>query len=205
MTVVVSGFEPFGGDETNPSWDTAQALAARGRELVGDDVVAVRLPVTFDGAWPALEAAVREHAPAVVVALGLAGGSRGIRLERVAIDVVDARIPDNAGAAPVDEPVVADGPAAYWSGLPLKGALAALRADGIPAEVSNTAGTYVCNATFYRLMHHAAGVPRLRAGFVHVPTTDVVPVDLQVRAVAAVVRAALAGEREPALAAGTEA
>lgn len=205
MTVVVSGFEPFGGDETNPSWDTAQALAARGRELVSDDVVAVRLPVTFDGAWPALEAAVREHAPAVVVALGLAGGSRGIRLERVAIDVVDARIPDNAGAAPVDEPVVADGPAAYWSGLPLKGALAALRADGIPAEVSNTAGTYVCNATFYRLMHHAAGVPRLRAGFVHVPTTDVVPVDLQVRAVAAVVRAALAGEREPALAAGTEA
>lgn len=205
MTVVVSGFEPFGGDETNPSWDTAQALAARGRELVSDDVVAVRLPVTFDGAWPALEAAVRDHAPAVVVALGLAGGSRGIRLERVAIDVVDARIPDNAGVAPVDEPVVADGPAAYWSGLPLKGALAALRADGIPAEVSNTAGTYVCNATFYRLMHHAAAVPGLRAGFVHVPTTDVVPVDLQVRAVAAVVRAALAGEREPALAAGTEA
>jgi pyroglutamyl-peptidase len=205
MTVVVSGFEPFGGDDTNPSWDTAQALAHRGRELVGDDIVAVRLPVTFGGAWPVLEEAVRTHSPTVVVALGLAGGSRRIRLERVAIDVVDARIPDNAGAAPVDEPVVAAGPAAYWSGLPLKGALAALRADGIPAEVSNTAGTYVCNATFYRLMHHADGVPGLRAGFVHVPAADVVPVDVQVRAVAAVVRAALAGEREPALAAGTEA
>jgi pyroglutamyl-peptidase len=205
VTVVVSGFEPFGGDETNPSWDTARALAARGRELVGDDVVAVRLPVTFDGAWPVLQDALGAHAPTVVVALGLAGGSRAVRLERVAIDVVDARIPDNDGAAPVDEPVVAGGPAAYWSGLPLKGALAALRADGVPAEVSNTAGTYVCNATFYRLMHHAAGVPGLRAGFVHVPAADVVPVDVQVQAVAAVVRAALAGEREPALAAGAEA
>jgi pyroglutamyl-peptidase len=205
VTVVVSGFEPFGGDDTNPSWDTARALAARGRELVGDDVVAVRLPCTFDGAWPALAAAVRDHAPSVVVALGLAAGSRAVRLERVAIDVVDARIPDNAGSAPVDEPVVAGGPVAYWSGLPLKAALAALRGLGLPVEVSSTAGTYVCNATFYRLMHHAAGDPGLRAGFVHVPTVDVVPLDDQVRAVAAVVTTALAGLPEPALAAGTEA
>lgn len=204
MTVLVSGFEPFGGDDTNPSWETARALAERGRELVGGDVVAVRLPVTFAGAWPALEAAVREHEPTVVVALGLAGGTDAIRLERVAIDVVDARIPDNAGAAPVDEPVVGGGPAAYWSGLPLKGALAALREQEIPAVVSNTAGTYVCNATFYHLMHHAQGAPGLRAGFVHVPTADALPVDVQVRAVATVVRAALAGEREPALAAGAE-
>ena len=99
MTVLVSGFEPFGGDETNPSWETADALARGGHELVGDDVVAVRLPVTFDGAWPVLEAAIRAHEPSVIVALGLAGGSRAVRLERVAIDVVDARIPDNAGAA----------------------------------------------------------------------------------------------------------
>ncbi|MFC8921774.1 pyroglutamyl-peptidase I [Cellulosimicrobium sp. NPDC057127] len=205
MTVVVSGFEPFGGDETNPSWDTAQALAARADELVGQDVVAVRLPVTFDGAWPVLADAIREHAPTVVVALGLAGGSRGVRLERIAIDVVDARIPDNAGAAPVDQPVVDGGPAAYWSGLPLKGALAALRAEGIPAEVSNTAGTYVCNATFYQLMHHARSVPGMRAGFVHVPAVDVLPVDTQVRAVATVVRAALSGEPEPVIAAGAEA
>ncbi|WP_454043762.1 pyroglutamyl-peptidase I [Cellulosimicrobium sp. Marseille-Q8652] len=204
MTVLVSGFEPFGGDDTNPSWETARALAERGDELVGDDVVAVRLPCTFDGAWPVLEEAIRAHDPSVVVALGLAGGARAIRLERVAIDVVDARIPDNAGAAPVDEPVVDDGPVAYWSGLPLKGALAALRAEQIPAEVSSTAGTYVCNATFYRLMHHAAGAPGVRAGFVHVPSADVLPVEVQVRAVAVVARTALAGAREPVLAAGTE-
>ncbi|MCB7137389.1 pyroglutamyl-peptidase I family protein [Cellulosimicrobium marinum] len=202
MTVLVSGFEPFGGGTANPSWETARELAARGRELVGVDVAAVRLPVTFAGAWPVLAEAIREHGPDVVVALGLAGGSRGMRLERVAIDVLDARIPDNDGAAPVDEPVVPGGPAAYWSGLPLKSALAALRALDVPAEVSNTAGTYVCNATFYHLMHHAAGTPGLRAGFVHVPPAEVLAVDAQVLATAAVVRAALVGGREPVLAAG---
>ena len=204
MTVLVSGFEPFDGAATNPSWEVAARLASAGTDLVGEHVVAARLPVTFDGAWPALEAAVQQHEPRVVVALGLAGGSARVRLERVAINVVDARIPDNAGEAPVDVPVVDGGPAAYWSGLPLKASLAALRHLGLPAEVSSTAGTYVCNATFYALMHHASGAPGLRAGFVHVPAVDRVPLDDQVRAVAHVLRSTLAGAPEPALAAGTE-
>ncbi|QJW36685.1 pyroglutamyl-peptidase I [Cellulosimicrobium protaetiae] len=204
MTVVVSGFEPFDGAVDNPSWETAERLAERGEELVGERVVAVRLPVTFGGAWPALDAAVREHAPTVVVALGLAGGATRVRLERVAVNVRDARIPDNAGDQPVDEPVVAAAPVGYWSTLPLKASLAAVRAAGVPVEVSSTAGTYVCNDVFYALMHRWGAEPGRQAGFVHVPGADAVPVEDQVTAVAAVVRQALLGAPEPVLAAGTE-
>ncbi len=204
MTVLVSRFEPFDGAVANPSWETASRLAERGEELVGDRVVAVRLPVTFAGAWPVLDAAIREHDPDVVVALGLASGAPGVRLERVAVNVRDARIPDNAGAQPVDVPVVAGAPVGYWSTLPLKASLAAIRTAGVPAGVSSTAGTYVCNDVFYALMHHWGTGPGRRAGFVHVPDADVVPIEDQVAAVAAVVRHALLGTTEPALAAGTE-
>jgi len=204
VTVVVSGFEPFDGALENPSWETAARLAERGEALVGDRVVAVRLPVTFAGAWPVLDAAIREHDPEVVVALGLAGGASGVRLERVAVNVRDARIPDNAGAQPVDLPVAEGGPVGYWSTLPLKASLAAIRATGVPVAVSSTAGTYVCNDVFYALMHHWGARPGRRAGFVHVPGADVVPIADQVAAVAAVVRHALLGSPEPALAAGSE-
>ncbi|WP_264030208.1 pyroglutamyl-peptidase I [Cellulosimicrobium sp. SH8] len=203
MTVVVSGFEPFDGAVANPSWETAARLAERGEGLVAERVVAVRLPVTFAGAWPVLDAAIREHDPDVVVALGLASGAPGVRLERVAVNVRDARIPDNAGAQPVDVPVVAGAPVGYWSTLPLKASLAAIRAEGVPAGVSSTAGTYVCNDVFYALMHHWGG-PGRRAGLVHVPDADVVPIEDQVAAVAAVVRHALLGTPEPVLAGGTE-
>jgi pyroglutamyl-peptidase len=204
VTVVVSGFEPFDGALTNPSWETAVRLAERGEELVGDRVVAVRLPVTFAGAWPVLDAAIREHDPDVVVALGLAGGAPGVRLERVAVNVRDARIPDNAGDRPVDVPVAEGGPVGYWSTLPLKASLAEVRAAGVPVAVSSTAGTYVCNDVFYALMHHWGAGPGRRAGFVHVPGADVVPIEDQVSAVAAVVRHALLGTPEPVLAGGTE-
>ncbi|MDF2807339.1 MAG: pyroglutamyl-peptidase [Cellulosimicrobium sp.] len=204
MTVVVSGFEPFDGAGANPSWEAAARLAERGQQLVGDRVVAVRLPVTFGGAWEALDAAIRAHDPDVVVALGLAGGATRVRLERVAVNVRDARIPDNAGAQPVDVPVVDGAPVGYWSTLPLKASLAAIRAADVPVEVSSTAGTYVCNDVFYALMHHWGAEPGRRAGFVHVPQADVVPVEDQVAAVAAVVRNALVGTPEPVLAGGSE-
>ncbi|MBN0039755.1 pyroglutamyl-peptidase I [Cellulosimicrobium cellulans] len=204
MTVVVSGFEPFDGAGGNPSWETAARLAERGQELVGDRVVAVRLPVTFGGAWQVLDAAIRAHDPDVVVALGLAGGATRVRLERVAVNVRDARIPDNGGAQPVDVPVVAGAPVGYWSTLPLKASLAAIRAADVPVEVSSTAGTYVCNDVFYALMHHWGAGPGRRAGFVHVPGSDVVPIEDQAMAVAAVVRHALLGTPDPVLAGGTE-
>jgi len=167
VTILLTGFEPFDGAATNASWQAASAL--RDSWDRDETLVAARLPCTFAGAWPVLHAALEEHRPRVVVAVGLAGGTSAVRLERVAINVVDARIPDNEGSAPVDVPVVEDGPAAYFTGLPLKPALVAVRAAGVPVSVSSTAGTYVCNATFYSLMRWAEGRGGLRAGFVHVP------------------------------------
>lgn len=127
------------------------------------------LPVSFAGSGPALVAAIDETAPDVVIAVGLAGGDANIRLERVAINVDDARIPDNDGAQPIDLPIAADGPAAYFSTLPVKAAVTAVAERGIPAVVSQTAGTFVCNHLFYVLQDALASRPGVRGGFVHVP------------------------------------
>lgn len=132
MTVLLSGFEPFDGAATNASWQAVSAV--RDAWDGAEPLVAVELPCTFAGAWPALEAAIEEHRPRVVVAVGLAGGTSAVRLERVAINVIDARIPDNAGSAPVDVPVVEGGPAAYFTTLPLKPSLVAVREAGSPSR-----------------------------------------------------------------------
>lgn len=164
-TILLTGFAPFSGEEINPSWQAARALD--GESIEGHRVVALELPTEFEGSLRALRKALRETQARVAIAVGLAGGRKGISLERVAINVIDARIPDNAGAQPVDVPVVGDGPAAYFSTLPIKASLAALQQAGIDAHISQTAGTYVCNHAFYALMHGAQA--DTRAGFVHVP------------------------------------
>lgn len=206
MRVLLTGFEPFGGDALNESWEAVRTLASRWDGP--DELVTARLPVTFGGAVGGLSRLLDAHAPHVVVCTGLAAGADAVRLERVALNVVDARIPDNAGAQPVDEPVVAGGPVAYLGTLPLKAALGALRDAGVPAVVSNSAGTYVCNATFYALCHLLAVKDGARAGFVHVPRAGAVPVEVSACALATVVRTTLehlAGRvAEPALAAGAE-
>jgi pyroglutamyl-peptidase len=166
--VLLTGFEPFGGAATNASWDAADAVAAAWR---GPGVVhARRVPVTFADAPRTVLDAVAELRPDAVVMLGLHGGAHELRLERVAVNVADARIPDNAGAQPVDEPVVPDGPVGHWSTLPLRPALDAVRQAGVPVVLSPSAGTYVCNATFYAVQDALwrAGGPRV-SGFVHVP------------------------------------
>ncbi|OIV35647.1 pyroglutamyl-peptidase I [Mangrovactinospora gilvigrisea] len=165
MRVLMTGFDPFGGESVNPSWEAAVGVA----EAL-PDAAARRLPVVFGAAGAALREAVAEVRPALVVCLGQAGGRAELSVERVAVNVDDASIADNAGARPVDEPVVPGGPAAYFSGLPVKACVAASRAAGVPAAVSQSAGTFVCNHVFYRLMHLAATEgPGLRGGFVHVP------------------------------------
>jgi pyroglutamyl-peptidase len=161
VRALLTGFEPFEGDAVNESWEAVRTLG--GRWAGHDELVTARLPVTFGGATATLRRLLDAHAPDVVVCAGLAAGTVAVRLERVAVNVADARIPDNAGAQPVDEPVVAGGPVGYLSTLPLKAALAALRDAGIPAVVSNSAGTYVCNATFYVLAHVLAGRPGVPA------------------------------------------
>jgi len=170
--ILLTGFEPFGGEAVNPSWEIARALD--GWACEGRTVRAVRLPCVFGAALQALDAALDGAAPELVVGLGQAGGRAEISIERVAINVDDARIPDNRGRQPVDDAIVPAGPAAYFSTLPIKALARAVREAGAAAAVSNTAGTFVCNHVFYALMHRLASVPalaRTRGGFLHVPYT----------------------------------
>lgn len=167
--MLVTGFDPFGGDSVNPSWLAAQAL--HGRQVAGHRIVAAQLPCVFDESLRVLRALLARHDPELVVCLGQAGGRAALSLERVAINVNDARIPDNASQQPVDTPVDGAGPAAYFTTLPIKSMMLAMRDAGVAVDVSQTAGTFVCNHVFYGLMHALAG-PELKAtrgGFIHVP------------------------------------
>lgn len=167
--VLVTAFEPFGGETINPSQQAAQRLA-QGPPIDGVELRTAFLPVVFGDAIDALKAAIAEHDPQLVVCVGEAGGRYAVTPERVAVNVNDAPFPDNAGRAPVDEPIVADGPVAYLSTLPVAGIVDALRRAGIPAAKSSTAENYVCNNVFYGLMHHIATErPDLVGGFLHVP------------------------------------
>ena len=203
-TFLITGFEPFGGQTVNPSWAVARALQGRTLGAVERPVKvqALQLPCVFDLALQVLQQHLQSLQPVAVLALGQAEGRSDISVERVAINVNDARIPDNAGAQPVDTPVVNDGPAAYFSTLPIKRIVAGLRAAGLPASVSQTAGTYLCNHVFYGLLHALQGrtVP---AGFIHLPllpeqaarwpgaTPPSLPLALQVQAIETAARLAL--------------
>jgi pyroglutamyl-peptidase len=168
-TVLVTGFDPFGGSRTNPSWHAVHAL--HDRQVAGHRIVGAELPTKFGTSLARLDELLAEHRPSLVVCTGQAGGRFALSLERAALNVNDARIPDNAGAQPVDTPVVEGGPAAYFTGLPIKAMLQALLKAGINAEVSQTAGTFVCNHVFYGLMHRLAQPPwaGTRGGMIHVP------------------------------------
>lgn len=168
--ILLTGFDAFGGATLNPSWLAARAL--HGRQILGHTVVAAQLPTVFDTSLTALTALLKQHRPALAVCLGQAGGRRALSLERVAINVNDAPTPDNAGAQPVDTAVKQGAPAAYFTTLPIKAMLAALQQEGMAAEVSQTAGTFVCNHVFYGLMHALAtqrALKHTRGGFIHVP------------------------------------
>lgn len=166
MTLLLTGFAPFGGETLNPSWEAVCRLDG---ERLGDlTVVAAQLPTEFGAALRVLDELLERHRPTLVVAVGQAGGRAELSLERIAINVDDARIPDNAGRQPIDEPVVAGGPAAYFSTLPIKAMTRVLRDAGIPAAVSQTAGTFVCNHVFYGLQHRLQG-SGVRGGFIHIP------------------------------------
>ena len=166
--VLVTGFGPFGGEPINPALEAIKLL--EGRIVGGCRVVTRELPVTRFEAIDAIVKHIWDTDPALVLAVGQAGGRLEITPERVAINVDDYRIPDNGGFQPIDEPIVAGGPAAYWSTLPIKAMVVAMRGAGIPASVSNSAGTFVCNHLFYGLMHQLAKAGgKIRGGFVHIP------------------------------------
>ncbi|GGA39055.1 pyroglutamyl-peptidase I [Dyella nitratireducens] len=165
--ILLTGFVPFGGEDINPSWEAVRVLD--GKHIGGHRVISRLLPTAFAESQRDLALLVDEVQPAILLGVGQAGGRSRLSIERVAINVQDARMADNAGAQPIDEAIVADGPAAYFSTLPIKAMLKALLAEGLPAEVSNTAGTFVCNHVAYLMLHLAAKHRDMRAGFIHIP------------------------------------
>ena len=168
MKVLITGFEPFGESSINPSQLLVEGAATAFPN--GIEIVKAVLPVERTGGPEALIDALLRHQPDAAICLGLAAGRPAISLERVAVNLMDYRIPDNAGETVQDQPVAPEGPPAYFSRLPLTAMHAALQANGIPAELSLTAGAYLCNQIFYTLMHHLATHQReISAGFIHLP------------------------------------
>jgi pyroglutamyl-peptidase len=167
LRALVAGFEPFGGDKVNPS----SLAVARLKKKYGSLVVhTATLPCSFARSTGVLQHAINKVKPDIVLCVGLAGGRSELCLERIGINVQDARIRDNDGRRPIDKPVVKGGPAAHFATLPIKACVAAMRQAGLAAAVSNTAGTFVCNHILYALMDIASRHPTpLRGGFLHVP------------------------------------
>lgn len=169
MKLLITGFEPFGGEAVNPSLEAMKRLPDT---VGGAAVVKCALPTEFGRASEVLTAAVKEHCPDAVICLGQAGGRSAVTVERVAINLRDASIPDNAGRQPVEEPIVPGGETAWFSTLPVRTMAERIRAAGLPAFVSNTAGTFVCNEVLYTLLRLGkTEYPALRGCFIHVPYT----------------------------------
>jgi pyroglutamyl-peptidase len=166
--VLITGFDPFDKETVNPSWEAAKQL--NGLETDEAIITAEQIPTVFRTALDTLRKAIQKHQPDIVICVGQAGGRMQITPERVAINLADARIPDNEGHQPIDEEISPRGPAAYWTGLPVKRMTAKMKENGIPAAVSYTAGTFVCNYLFYGLMDHISRTsPHIRGGFIHIP------------------------------------
>ena len=167
MKILVTGFDPFGGEKVNPSIETVKLLADR---IAGAEVVKLQIPTVCHKSLNVIDAAIKEFDPDVILSVGQAGGSPAIDVERVGINVDDARIPDNEGNQPVDEPIFPDGPDAYFSTLPIKAIVKAIREAGVPASVSNTAGTFICNHVLYGVRYLCEHrYPGKRSGFIHIP------------------------------------
>ena len=197
--ILVSGFEPFGGEVVNASWEAVKLLPD---EMDDHPVQKLLLPVEFGRSGDLIEEAAAELRPSVVIAVGEAGGRAHLSVERVAVNLMRARIADNAGFQPDGEAIIPEGPDAYLATLPVDACVAAARADGVPADASETAGLYVCNQLMYRILHAiACNNMHIRAGFIHVPHLPCqvlekpgkpfCPADISARGIAAALRAAL--------------
>lgn len=166
-SILISGFTPFDGELINPSWEAVRRLP---ETMEGVKLIKIQVPAAFYESGQILEAAIAQYQPDAVLCVGQAGGRAAITPEKVAINYIDARIPDNNGVKPVDVAILPDTPAAYFSSLPVRGMVEAIQNAGLPASLSYSAGTYVCNYLMYAVLHYAASkIPALQAGFVHVP------------------------------------
>lgn len=167
MKVLVTGFDPFGGESINPAWEAVKVIKD---EIAGAEVVKMQIPTVVGKSIAKIHDKMVEINPDIVIAVGQAGGRFGVTPERVAINVTDARIPDNEGNQPIDEPIFADGDAAYFSNLPVKAMVQEIKNAGYPSTLSNTAGTYICNHVMYGILYYIQKeFPNVRGGFIHVP------------------------------------
>lgn len=167
MKILVTGFDPFGGEKVNPSIEAVKRLPDT---IAGADIIKVELPTVFGKSIKKLEEVLERENPDITICVGQAGGRNRISVERVAINISDGRIPDNEGYQPIDEPIFEDGENAYFSNLPIKAMVKEMNYKNIPAEVSNTAGTYVCNHIMYGLLYNInKKYPNMKGGFIHIP------------------------------------
>ena len=163
--LLITGFDPFDGATVNPSWEAVKLLP----DTVGAyELYKLQIPTVFGVAPRAVLEKAAEIRPDVIISVGQAGTRAAVTPERIGVNVRDARITDNAGVSPKDEPIVPGGPDGYFSTLPVKAMIAAIQAAGLPGAISNTAGTFVCNDVLYSLLQHYAGT-NVRCGFIHVP------------------------------------
>lgn len=167
MKIVVTGFDPFGGASLNPAFEAVRLLPD---EIAGHTIIKKEIPTVFGKDEEVLRETIQQTKPDAVLCVGQAGGRSAMTVEKVAINLMEARIPDNAGNRPSDMPICEDGPTAYFSTLPVKRMVQNIKAQGIPARISYTAGTFVCNDIMYRLLHMIHQTyPQMRGGFIHVP------------------------------------
>ena len=167
MKVLVTGFQPFGTDTMNPAYEAVKLLPDT---IAGAEIVKLEIPTVFSKSGPAVEAGIKEHNPDVVINVGQAGGRSCVTVEKVAVNLAEARIPDNDGEQPMDEPLQADGDTGYFATVPVKAMVQNVREHGIPCHISYSAGTYVCNAVMYNVLYMVQKrYPNIRAGFIHVP------------------------------------
>lgn len=167
MRILVTGFDPFGGEPVNPAFEAVKLLPDA---IAGAEIVKLEIPTVFGKCDVVVEAAIESKKPDVVLSIGQAGGRFDITVERVAINIADGRIADNDGNQPIDQVIRADGENAYFATVPVKAMVERIRAKGIPSSVSYTAGSYVCNYIMYCVAHSIAKRhPGLRSGFIHVP------------------------------------
>ena len=163
--LLITGFDPFGGETVNPSWEAVSRLPDT---VGGYRLTKLQIPTIFAAAAETVLTAAAQDAPDVILCVGQAGGRDAVTPERIAINMASARIPDNAGNQPVEMPILPDAPDGMFSTVPVCAMAEAIAAAGLPGKISNTAGTFVCNDTLFRLAHHYAGTP-VRVGFIHVP------------------------------------
>ncbi|MVB11648.1 Pyrrolidone-carboxylate peptidase [Caprobacter fermentans] len=167
MKILLTGFDPFGGDKVNPAYEAVKLLP---KNIAGADIVTIEIPTVYQKSGEAVEKGIRQFQPDVVICIGQAGGRSGITVEMVAVNIADFRIADNEGNQPLNQSILEDGENAYFATVPVKAMVENIKKHGIPARISYTAGTFVCNDVLYELLYMISKkYPKIKGGFIHVP------------------------------------